>query len=147
MSIELVMPSNHLILCCPLLLLPSIFPSIRVFSNESVLRIRWPKGIVGAKTATRQPGSTIRCHISSYWRARWGCVLWGSCRHGSEMREQHPESPSRATTQYTAQSTPSEESTLEYQEAGGANPPTVITPVPKSIMGTDIPGGCKCLYR
>ena len=43
MSIELVMPSNHLILCCPLLLLPSIFPSIRVFSNESALRIRWPK--------------------------------------------------------------------------------------------------------
>ena len=43
MSVELVMPSNHLILCCSLLLLPSIFPSIRVFSNESVLRIRWPK--------------------------------------------------------------------------------------------------------
>ena len=43
MSIESVMPSNHLILCCPLLLLPSIFPSIRVFSNESVLRIGWPK--------------------------------------------------------------------------------------------------------
>ena len=43
MSIELVMSSNHLILCCPLLLLPSIFPSIRVFSNESGLRIRWPK--------------------------------------------------------------------------------------------------------
>ena len=43
MSIELVMPSNHLILCRPLLLLPSIFPSIRVFSNESTLRIRWPK--------------------------------------------------------------------------------------------------------
>ena len=43
MSIELVMPSNHLILCCPLLLLPSIFPSTRVFSNESVLQIRWPK--------------------------------------------------------------------------------------------------------
>ena len=42
-SIELVMPSNHLILCHPLLLLPSIFPSIRVFSNESVLHIRWPK--------------------------------------------------------------------------------------------------------
>ena len=39
----LVMPSNHLILCCPLLLLPSIFPSIRVFSNESVLPIKWPK--------------------------------------------------------------------------------------------------------
>jgi len=43
MSIESVMPSNHLVLCCPLLLLPSIFPSIRVFSNESVLHIRWPK--------------------------------------------------------------------------------------------------------
>ena len=43
MSIESMVPSNHLILCCPLLLLPSIFPSIRVFSNESVLRIRWPK--------------------------------------------------------------------------------------------------------
>ena len=43
MSIESVMPSNHFILCCPLLLLPSIFPSIRVFSNESALHIRWPK--------------------------------------------------------------------------------------------------------
>ena len=43
MSIESVMPSNHLILCHPLLLLPSIFPSIRVFSNESALRIRWPE--------------------------------------------------------------------------------------------------------
>ena len=43
MSTELVMPSNHLILCHSLLLLPSIFPSIRVFSNESVIRIRWPK--------------------------------------------------------------------------------------------------------
>ena len=43
MSIESVMPSNHLFLCCLLLFLPSIFPSIRVFSNESALRIRWPK--------------------------------------------------------------------------------------------------------
>ena len=43
MSIESVMPSNHLILCRPLLLLPSIFPSIRVFSNKSAFRIRWPK--------------------------------------------------------------------------------------------------------
>ena len=43
MPIELVMPSSHLILCCPLLLPPSIIPSIRVFSSESVLRIRWPK--------------------------------------------------------------------------------------------------------
>ena len=43
MSIESVMPSNHLIFCCPLLLLPSIFPIIGVFYNESVFRIRWPK--------------------------------------------------------------------------------------------------------
>ena len=43
MSIESMVPSNHLILCCPLLLLPSIYPSIRVFSNESFLCIRWPK--------------------------------------------------------------------------------------------------------
>ena len=43
MSIESVMPSNHLILCRPFLLMPSIFPSIRVFSNESALHIRWPK--------------------------------------------------------------------------------------------------------
>ena len=43
MSIELVMPSNHLILCCPLLLPPSIFPSIRVFSSELTLHVRWPK--------------------------------------------------------------------------------------------------------
>ena len=43
MSIKLVMASNHLILCCPLLFLPSVFPSIRVFSNESVLHIRWPE--------------------------------------------------------------------------------------------------------
>ena len=43
MSFKLVMPSNHFILCRPLLLLPSIFPSIRVFSNQSLLRIRWPK--------------------------------------------------------------------------------------------------------
>ena len=42
MSNESVMPSNHLILCCPLFLLPSIFPSFRIFSNESVLHIRWP---------------------------------------------------------------------------------------------------------
>ena len=43
MSIESMMPSNHVILCCPLLLQPSIFPDIRVFSKESVLHIRWPK--------------------------------------------------------------------------------------------------------
>ena len=48
--LEWMMPSNHLILCCPLLLLPSIFPSIRVFSNESALLIRWPS--IGVKSAS-----------------------------------------------------------------------------------------------
>ena len=48
MSIESVMPSSHLILCCPLLLLPSIPPSIRVFSNESALRMRWLDGITNS---------------------------------------------------------------------------------------------------
>ena len=51
MSIESMMPSNHLIICCPLLLLPSIFPSIRVFSNESVLCIRWQRIGVSASTS------------------------------------------------------------------------------------------------
>ena len=51
MSIESVMPSNHLILCCPLLLLPLIFPSIKVFSNESVLQIRWPSTEVSASAS------------------------------------------------------------------------------------------------
>ena len=51
MSIESVMPSNHLILCCPLLLLPPIFPSIRVFSDESALPIRWPNIGVSASTS------------------------------------------------------------------------------------------------
>ena len=51
MSIELVMPSNHLILCHALLLLPSTFPSIRVFSNESVLRIKWPSIGVSASAS------------------------------------------------------------------------------------------------
>ena len=50
MSLESVMPSNHLILCRPLLLLPSIFPSIMVFSQESALRIRWPKYWISAST-------------------------------------------------------------------------------------------------
>ena len=55
MSIELVMPSNHLILCHPLLLPPSVFPSIRVFSNESFLRIRWPKFIGVSASASVLP--------------------------------------------------------------------------------------------
>jgi len=54
MSIESVMPSNHLILCRPLLLLPSIFPSIRVLSNESTLRIKWPNIGVSASTSSFQ---------------------------------------------------------------------------------------------
>ena len=63
MSIMLVMPSKHFILCCPLLLLPSIFPSIRVFSNELVLHIRWPKywNFTFSKTELSASGSWMQC--------------------------------------------------------------------------------------
>ena len=57
MSIESVMPSNHLILCCPLLLPPSAFPSVRVFSNDSVLPITWPKyGSFSFSPSNEHPG-------------------------------------------------------------------------------------------
>jgi len=61
MSIESVIPSNHLILCRPLLLLPSIFPSIRVFSHESVLRIRWSKYWSFSKWVTNFATSISHC--------------------------------------------------------------------------------------
>ena len=81
MSTKSVMPSNHLVLCCPLLLLPSIFPSIRVFSNESTLPIRWPKcwsfsispsirtdllqnGLVGSPCSPRTLKSLLQHHSS-----------------------------------------------------------------------------------
>ena len=69
MSIDLMMPSNHLILCCPLLLLPSVFPSIKVFSNESALHIRWPKYwsfSLNVSPSNEQPGliSFRTCWIS-----------------------------------------------------------------------------------
>ena len=61
MSIESVMPSNHLNLCRPLLLLPSIFPSISVFSNESALRNRWPS--IGVSASTSLPPMVLFYHI------------------------------------------------------------------------------------
>ena len=61
MSIESVMPSNHLILCLPLLLPPPIFPSIRVFPNESVLHIRWPKCPPPKKNETQPRARSLRC--------------------------------------------------------------------------------------
>ena len=66
MSIDSVMPSNHLILCCPLLLPPSIFPSIRVFSNESALCIRWPKywSISYGISPSNEYSELIFCRIS-----------------------------------------------------------------------------------
>ena len=68
-STESVMPSNHLILCCPLLLLPSIFPSIRVFCNESVLHIRWPNYWVSALT------SVLPMNIQDWFPLGWtGCI-------------------------------------------------------------------------
>ena len=72
MSIESVMPSNHLILCCPLLLLPSIFPSIRIFSNESVLHIRWPKYWCFSFSISPRSGLVMwKCHIYSQFIGSW----------------------------------------------------------------------------
>ena len=71
MSIESVMPSNHLILCCPLLLLPSIFSSIRVFSNESAFHIRWPKDWIFSFSLS--PSSECSGLISS--RINWFDLL------------------------------------------------------------------------
>ena len=65
MSIESVMPSHHLILCHPLLLLPSIFPSIRVFSDESVLHIRWPKGWIFSSA------SVLSMNIQDWFPLGW----------------------------------------------------------------------------
>ena len=67
MSIELVMPSNHLILCHPLLLLPSIFPSNRVFSNESVLCIRWPKCWSFSISPSNEHSGPISFSIDWFW--------------------------------------------------------------------------------
>ena len=86
MSIELVMPSNHLILCRPLLLLPPVFPNIRVFSNESSLRISWPKYWskkstninAGESLEKRQPYYTVG-NVS--WNA--GTINWNS-HHGQQ---------------------------------------------------------------
>ena len=63
MSIELVMSSNHRILCCPLLLLPSIFPSIRVFSSDSVLPIRWPKNWMPGFPLHHQLPKLAQAHV------------------------------------------------------------------------------------
>ena len=70
MSIELMMPSNHIILCRPLLFLPSIFPSIRVFANESALRIKWPKYWASA--------SVLPMNIQGSFRMDWLDLLEGS---------------------------------------------------------------------
>ena len=71
MSIESMMPSNHLILCHPLLLLPSIFPGIRVFSKESVLRTRWPKYWISASP------SALPMNIQDWFPLGW--TGWISC--------------------------------------------------------------------
>ena len=65
MSIESMMPSSHLILCCPLLLLPSIFPSIRVFSNESIFCTRWPKDWTFSISPSNEYSGLISFQFSS----------------------------------------------------------------------------------
>ena len=78
-SIESVMPSNHLILYSPLLLLPSIFPSIRVFSNESVLHMSWPNIEVSASA------SILPMNIQDWFSLGWtGCISFCSSRNSQE---------------------------------------------------------------
>ena len=82
MSIESVMPSSHLILCRPLLLLPTIPPSIRVFSNESTLRLRWPKYwsfSFSICPSNEHPG-LISFRMDWLLRAIISCPLWNDCR-------------------------------------------------------------------
>ena len=74
MSIESVMPSNHLILCHAFLLSPSVFPSIRVFSNESALSIRWPKYWSFSFISPSNEHSGLWQHKSNSWQL--SCVLW-----------------------------------------------------------------------
>ena len=73
MSIESVMPSHHLILCCPLLLLSSIFPSIRVFSNELVLLIKWPK-YIGLGVVKKSKTWAIKTKLGRYYE--WRLLQW-----------------------------------------------------------------------
>ena len=75
MSIELVMPSNHLILCHPLVLLPSIFPSIRVFSNELVLLIRWPK-YMGLGVVKKSKTWAIKTKLGRYYEWSSTAMAW-----------------------------------------------------------------------
>ena len=76
-SIKTAMPSNHLILCCPLLLLPSVFPSIRVFSNESVLHIRWPSTGVSALA------SVLPVNIQDWFPLGW--LVGSPCSPGDSQ--------------------------------------------------------------
>ena len=82
MSIKLVMPSNHLILCHPLLLLPSIFPSIRIFSNESVLCIKWPKYWNSASASVLPMNTQDSCPL--------GWTGWISLQSKRDSQESSP---------------------------------------------------------
>ena len=107
MSIELVMPSNHLILCCPLLLLPSIFPSIRIFSNESVLCIG------------EGNGNPLQCSCLENPRDRgaWWAAVYGVAR--GRTRVKRLSSSSRAICE-ERNGTPLQYSCLENPMDGGA---------------------------
>ena len=77
MSIELVMPSNHFILCCPLFFLPSIFPCIRVFSNESALRIRWSKywSFSFSISPSKEYSGLVFCSILDKFSSLFECLF------------------------------------------------------------------------
>ena len=85
MSIESVIPSNHLIIRHPLLLLPSIFPSIRVFSNESALRIRWPKywSFSFSISPSNEYSGLISSRTDRFWSPCWQGILKSLLQHSS----------------------------------------------------------------
>ena len=92
MSIESVMPSNHLILCHPLLLLPSLFPSIRVFSSESALCIRWPKywSFNFSVSPSKDITDSMDMGLGELWelvmeRKAWRAAIHGVAKSGTRL--------------------------------------------------------------
>ena len=90
MSTESVMPSNHLILCRPLLLLPSVFPSIRVFSNESNLHMRWPKYLSPNSLNSREGNGTplqYSCLENPMDRGAWKAAVHGVAKSRTRLSD------------------------------------------------------------
>ena len=132
LSIESVMPSNHLILCHPLLLPPSILPSIRVFSNESVLCIKWPKYLA----------SVIPMNNQDWFSLGWtGCISLQSSPRDSQEPSPTPQFKSINSSAFSFLYSP----TLTSMHAAAAakscqSCPTLCDPIDGSPPGSSVPG-------